>query len=69
MMQKVKVCFTDSSKDYVTSVSERATFNSCCSYFIGQQINLGQVQDDLHTCIGIIFYGHASTKQCGLVNL
>lgn len=69
MMQKVKVCFADNSKDYMTSVSEKATFESCCSYFIGQQINVGHVEDDLQTCIGIIFYGHASTKQHGVVNL
>jgi hypothetical protein len=55
-LNSVKVKFSDKSNNYWTSVSEKATKESCKAYFVGQIFNVGIYPvEDLQECIGIEF--------------
>ena len=55
-LNSVKVKFADKSKNYWTSVSEKATKESCKKYFVGKVFNVGiYPKEDMQKCIGIEF--------------
>ena len=54
-LNSVQVLFEDEKYNYWTSVSAETTKESATDYFKGQVFNLGQLEDNLQTCIGINF--------------
>lgn len=53
---KVHVCFQQKQYNYTTSVNPDSTDQELKDYFVGKQFNLGQVEDNLQTCIRIEIY-------------
>jgi len=53
-MIAVDVQFADTQYNYTTSVNGSCTDEEIRRYFVGQDFNLGRVEDNVQRCTGVV---------------
>lgn len=54
-MKTVTVMFKDTKHNYITSVSDKVSFNDAVSYFVGTWFNVGAGENDnMQQCTAVI---------------